>query len=348
MSRAPTSNRTARRRGRRPARGAALLTAMIIVTVIATLSAGMVWQQWQAVQVEAAERSQAQAQWVLNGALDWARLILREDARSSAEVDHLGEPWAVPLAESKLSTFLAADRDRTDDAPEAFLSGAIRDLQARYNLRNLVRDGQVLEAEQKTLARLCQSLGLPDGVAEQIAQALKRAAPATTAVLTGNEPNEGNAPAPVLPPGVDDLGWLGLDAGSVARLQAHVTLLPVATPVNLNTASREVIAAVLTGVDLASAERVVQSRQREPLRSLEAARQVFGTTAVTLDPQRVSVNTRYFEVDGVLRLDDLVVAQRSLLERQAQSRDVRMLRRQRLLPDALGAAAAADLRGTAR
>ena len=76
----------------RPSRGAALLTAMIIVTLIATLAAGMVWQQWVAVQVEAAERSQAQARWILNGALDWARLILREDQRTS-DVDHLGEPW---------------------------------------------------------------------------------------------------------------------------------------------------------------------------------------------------------------------------------------------------------------
>lgn len=330
---------------RRPPRGAALLTAMIIVTVIATLSAGMVWQQWQAVQVEAAERAQAQSQWVLNGALDWARLILREDARSSADVDHLGEPWAVPLAESKLSTFLAADRDRTDDAPEAFLSGAIRDLQARYNLRNLVRDGQVQEAEVAALARLCQTLGLADDLAMQIAQALQRGTPATSAVVTGNETA---APAPVLPPGVDDLGWLGLDARSVTRLQAYVTLLPVATPVNLNTASREVLAAVLAGVDLASAERLVQARQRNPLRSLAAAQALLDNPLVTLDPQRVSVSTRFFEVDGVLRLDDLVVAQRSLLERQAPSREVRMLRRQRLLPEALAAAATADQRAAAR
>ena len=41
--------------------GAALLTAMIIVSLIATLSASMLWQQWRAVQVEVAERSQSQA-----------------------------------------------------------------------------------------------------------------------------------------------------------------------------------------------------------------------------------------------------------------------------------------------
>ena len=61
-------------------RGAALLTAMIIVALVATLAGSMVWQQWRAIQVEAAERARTQSAWILSGALDWARLILREDA----------------------------------------------------------------------------------------------------------------------------------------------------------------------------------------------------------------------------------------------------------------------------
>ena len=54
---------------------------MIIVALVATLAGSMVWQQWRAIQVEAAERARTQSAWILSGALDWARLILREDAR---------------------------------------------------------------------------------------------------------------------------------------------------------------------------------------------------------------------------------------------------------------------------
>src|SRR5450755_2208353 len=122
--------------------GAALLTAMIIVALVATLATSMIWQQWRAVQVEAAERARTQSAWILSGALDWARLILREDARNG-NIDHLGEPWAVPLAEARLSTFLAVDKSNTDDAPDAFLSGAITAAQARYNLTNLVAGNRV-------------------------------------------------------------------------------------------------------------------------------------------------------------------------------------------------------------
>lgn len=320
---------------RHPARqhGAALLTAMIIVTLVATLAAGMVWQQWVAVQVEAAERSQSQARWILNGALDWARLILREDQRTS-DIDHLGEPWSVPLAEARLSTFLAADRNNNADdgsggAPEAYLSGVIRDAQGRYNLRNLVREGKIQPVELKTLERLCELIGLQTSLARQIADALRQAMPGTTVELTGED--DGRRRTPLLPGGVEDLGWLGLPPATVQRLAPYVSWLPVQTPVNLNTAPREVIAAVVPGVDLASAERLTQSRLRKHLQNIDDARDALGPGA-GLDTQRHGVNSRYFEIDGTMRLESLVVSQRSLLERNTQTRDVRVLRSVRLDP----------------
>jgi general secretion pathway protein K len=314
-------------------RGAALLTAMIIVTLIATLAAGMVWQQWVAVQVEAAERSQSQARWILNGALDWARLILREDQRTS-DIDHLGEPWSVPLAEARLSTFLAADRSNNADdgnsgAPEAYLSGVIRDAQGRYNLRNLVREGKVQQVELKTLERLCELLGLQTSLARQIADALRQAMPGTSVELNGID--DGRRRTPLLPGGVEDLGWLGLPPATVQRLAPYVSWLPVQTHVNLNTAPREVIAAVVPGVDLAAAERLTQSRLRKHLQNIDDAREALGPNA-GLDTQRHGVNSRYFEIDGTMRLESLVVSQRSLLERNTQTRDVRVLRSMRIDP----------------
>ena len=99
-----------RRRLRHRARqaGAALLAAMLTVALVAAFAAAALWQQWRAVEIEAAERARLQSAWILTGALDWARLILREDARSGG-ADHLAEPWAVPLQEARLSTFLAAN-----------------------------------------------------------------------------------------------------------------------------------------------------------------------------------------------------------------------------------------------
>jgi general secretion pathway protein K len=300
-------------------RGAALLTAMIIVTLIASLAAGMVWQQYRAVQLEAADRARAQSGWILQGALDWARLILNEDARANRQktVDHLGEPWAVPLAESRLSTFLAADRTAATDeeGPDAFLSGTIEDAQSRYNLRALLGP-QLDPLEQRVLERLCGQVNAPPGTAAVIINGLRTAFPAPAS--GASSPASGDATSdsgPIQPAGLDQLAWLGLDAATLARLQPYVVLLPKPTPVNLNTAPREVIAALFDNVDLASAERVVQTRKSQPLQSTADAAPLLPAT-VEITAGRASVDSSFFIVTGRLRLDERQLEQRSLIERQ--------------------------------
>ncbi len=310
-----------------PQRGAALLLAMVIVALVAAVTAGMVWQQTRAVQVEAAERARAQAGWILSGALDWARLILREDLRnnrSNAQPhDSLDEPWATPLAEARLSTFLAADKDNNADAgPEAFISGSISDAQARFNLRCLLADdGKVLLPQQAALDRLCGQAGAPTDTAQRIVQGLQ------ASLFPEAEATASTAAGPPLRPGrLADLAWLGIDPATLARLEPFVDMLPVATPVNLNTAPREVIVAAIDGIDLGSAERLVQARQRKPFRTLDEAREQLPQGTV-LEPNRVSVVSSYFEVAGRLRLEDRVLEERSLLVRRENQVDV--LRRER-------------------
>ncbi|MFY9512691.1 MAG: type II secretion system minor pseudopilin GspK [Rubrivivax sp.] len=301
-------------------RGAALLLAMIILTLVATLAAGMVWQQSRSVQIEAAERGGQQAEWILVGALDWARLILREDTRSGG-ADHLGEPWATPLAEARLSSFLAVDRDNNADAgPDAFLSGTITDAQARYNLRNLIDgEGKIVEAEQKALARLCDAVGLPTDTPVRIAEGLRLAQTGAAATVA-----DSSADAPLLPSRVSQLAWLGLDAATLARLEPYVVLLPVNTPVNANTASREVLVAAIDKLDLGTAERLVQRRQRLPFEKLDDIQKEL-PSEIKADEKRVNWKTSYFFVDGRLRLEDLVLEQRSLVERRGADRGLEVV-----------------------
>jgi general secretion pathway protein K len=316
---------------RRRQRGAALLLAMLILTLVVSLSAGMVWQQTRAVQVEAAERARAQSAWILNGALDWARLLLSEDQRAGRErgqeYDALDEPWATPLAEARLSTFLAADRDNTvDSGPEAFLSGAIVDAQSRWNLRNLIGDdGQVVEPERAALARLVRLAGLPDELTGRIVEALRSAWAPQGRGVDGTVAGD-----PMLAPTrLQDLAWAGIEPALLARLAPWVDLLPLRTPVNANTASREALVAAIDNLDLGSAERLVLARQRSPFRTLDEVRAQLGEAV--LDPTRVSVVSRHFLVQGRLRLEDRVLEESSLVQRRPDNRGARVvvLRRQR-------------------
>ena len=314
--------------------GAALLTAMIILALVATLAGSMVWQQWRAIQVESAERARSQSAWILSGALDWARLILREDAKNGS-VDHLGEPWAVPLAEARLSTFLAADKDNnSEDGPDAFLSGVITDAAARYNLTNLLSGtGNGIDPlEMAALQRLCETVGVSADVATRIAIALRDAAPAPAADrsasgATAATPLAAVEDPPLMPRSVRQLAWLGVDAEALRTLEPYVAILPEKAWVNVNTAPREVLVAAIAGLDLATAERIVQSRQRVPLKSIADV----SALAPGLPPDslsRLAVGSNFFEVRGRLRLGDVVLEQRSLVQRRGLN--VVVLQRERV------------------
>ena len=311
--------RSAMPQPRRPDQGAALLVAMVLMTVVTTLAAGMVWQQWRSIQVETAERGRTQAAWIVVGALDWARLVLREQKASPIA---LGDAWAQPLAETRLSTFLAADRDNSaDSGPEAFLSGQITDAQGRYNLRNLVDGaGKPLPADLKVLERICLAAGLPGTLAGTIAQGL--ASTTTGADIT--------APLPLVR--MEDLAWLGVDGPAIEALRAYVVLLPdagVRTKLNLNTASREVLAAVLD-TDLGAAERLVQARQGKAFATLEDAATALANDNIKLKGnEALDVSSSYFEVRGRLRLEDRVLEELSLVQKTTPT-DVVTRQRQRV------------------
>ena len=298
-------------RGIRTQRGAALLLAMLIVTLVATFAASAMWQQWRAVEVETAERGHVQSAWILVGALDWSRLILREDGRSGG-ADHLAEPWAVPLQEARLSTFLAADRnvsqvdDASTDTTEAFLSGQISDLQGRLNLRNLTGTATDQAGALAQFARLFERLGLPRQELALLASGLQRAQAAPA--------EDSSADAPLMPPTVSQLGWLGLTPATIAALSPHVTLLPVRTPVNINTANVDVLMAAIEGLDMASAQQIVQTRETRHFRSLEDARPLLGAS-YDRAAGSLAVASSYFEVRGRLRLGDAMVDERSLVRK---------------------------------
>ncbi len=306
---------TARRRAQR---GAALLVAMVLLSVVATLAAGMVWQQWRAVQVEAAERARAQSGLILTGALDWARLMLAENAKLGNGHTKLGELLGQPLAEIRLSTLLAADRDNSADSDiDAFLSGSMDDAQARYNLRNLLVDGKVAPAQLAVLERLCAAAGLPTASAGQIAAQFLQ--------------SQGADPAsPLSPQRLADLSWLGLDGAMLARLTPLLVLLPQPTPVNVNTAPREVLAAVLPAVDLGGADRLVRQRQNGGFADLDAVTRALGSTA-RLEPRDVDVRSNWFVVHGRLRLGERALEEDSLVYRNPTRQVVPVQRERRAL-----------------
>ena len=304
--------------------GAALLSAMLTVTLVATFAAAALWQQWRSVEVEIAERGRVQVAWLLIGALDWSRLILRIDGQNSKtnNADHLAEPWAVALEESRLSTFLAADKNNTggltaEEQVDAFLSGGMVDAQSKLNVTNLIANGVISPVHYAAFKKLFIHLNLPETELETFTENLRNARSTNSPITTV-----------LMPERVRQLTWLGLSKTSLTKLTPFITLLPIATTVNLNTAAAEVIHAIVPILQLADAKNVVNSRESKHFESLQDVEKIVPTTASPLPDTILSVTTQFFEVSGRIRLEQTVVEEQSLVQRDAQN-NVKTLWRER-------------------
>lgn len=306
-------------------RGAAILTAMLTVALVSIMASSMLWQQWRGVEVETAQRIRVQSAWILTGALDWARLILREDAREGG-IDHLGEPWAVPLAPAHLSTFLAAEQGQSlvgedaDADQEAFLSGHILDLQARLNVTNLVVGNKLDEPSWAAWLRLFNYLNLPESELESFGQGLLRSQLKASDVLPGES-------WPLPPQTVAELHWLGLSQNTVQILEPFIIVLPERTPINLNTAPPEVLLASVAGLDMAQARALVQARASYPMTTLADAARLVKNSQIRFETGTHELRSRFFKVTGQLRLGSTTVQQVSVMQRDGL--DVKILSRSR-------------------
>jgi len=220
--------RTPQRAIRTPQRGVAIVLAMGVVALAAlAATAMMVSQSTWSRQVELTA-GHAQAQLLIQAGLDWARAVLSDDRRAS-NVDHLSEPWALRLPPIPVEN--------------GSLAGHIEDQQGKFNLNNLLKGGKVNLAQLAYFRRLLSILDLPPALADALADWID----ADSRLLTD----------------VAELALVrGFDDNVRARLRPFVTALPRFTAVNANTASPEVLAAVVEGLGLDGARALVAQRER--------------------------------------------------------------------------------------
>ena len=213
---------------RTPQRGVAIVLAMGVVALAAlAATATMVTQSTWSRQIELTA-GHVQAQLIIQAGLDWARAVLSDDRRLN-NVDHLGEPWALRLPPMPVDN--------------GSLAGHIEDQQGKFNLNNLLKNGKVNLAQLAHLRRLLSILALPDALADALADRI------------------GADSRPLID--AAELALVrGFDDNVRARLRPFVSALPVFTAVNVNTASPEVIAAVVDGLGLDDARTLVEKRER--------------------------------------------------------------------------------------
>jgi len=249
---------------------------------------------------------------VLLGAIDWASLILREDAKYSS-TDTLDEPWAVPLAEMRLDQYVengSADSDVSDTT----LSGRITDAQARYNLTNLCPHGIIDPVEVAAFQRLLNNVHLNPALAQATANEMAAAQINLAASTASGNNQSGSQPMNLTQ--VDDLLAVpGFTPEMLDQLRDFVIFLPRATPVNVNTAPAEVLSARIDGLALADANTLVTRRSTASFRDIPDFTSRLPGNPLTALASTVSVMTNYFLVEGKVRMSRAELEMQALIER---------------------------------
>ncbi len=316
---------------RQAQQGVAVIMALLLTTLALTLVASLFWRQQVQVRLIENQRLQLQKQWILRGALDWASLIVREDAKYSS-IDSLDEPWATPLADTRLDQYVEngkADSELTDTK----LAGQISDAQARFNLTNLVQNGVIDSVSVVQFARLLTLLNLDAALAQKTAQAMMQTAKSSVALLASPNnqlqiaANASAVPAnspPVTPTQnnaesitfsqVDDLLQLtDYTPALLAKLTPFIIFLPRSTPVNINTADATVIAALVNNLSLSEAQMLVGTRKTAHFNELNAiAKRLAGKN---FSASSFSVTSSYFLIDGKVQMNRARLDMQALLER---------------------------------
>ncbi|HLX27108.1 MAG TPA: type II secretion system minor pseudopilin GspK [Casimicrobiaceae bacterium] len=288
---------------RRQNTGLALIVAMLIAALAAAVavSVATAQSQWFA-QVEH-RRDQVEAQSIAAAGVQWARAIL--DAAPPL-VDHLGEPWALPLPPTPVEN--------------GDVRGRIVDAQSMLNANNLVGDNAGIERQR--FARLFSTLGIPPATLAPIidwidVDDIAQDGGAEDAWYM-NQPDASlaaNAPAVR----IEELANVrGMTAPAMARMVRFVTALPPGTPLNVNTASPEVLAASLD-IDADALASLVASRAEHPFGSIAEFRTRLATLGGSLiGPEAMySVNSHYFLVAVRARQGETIANARALITRDS-------------------------------
>jgi general secretion pathway protein K len=231
--------------------GSATLIALIVVSLISICVTSLLWQQDFEIRKTQIFKENAQVAWLQRSLTDVVRLVLRIDLLNSPAVDHLGEIWALPIENSRIEDYLK-NQDLPEELKSIKFSGSIQDAQSLFNLANLwnATISAVNIEGMRTYTNLLEQLGLNKNLADQTAQY----------VLSNNLSVQS----------LDDLiNVPGYSSDTLKQLRPFVIVLTEPTAVNMNTASIEILRALLPTLSQADIAQFVQLRLNIPLKNQE-------------------------------------------------------------------------------
>ncbi len=297
---------TPRHERRSGERGAAIVLAMLLATLAAAVAVTVFAEQRRWGEAVLHRRDQVQAQALAMAGVQWARQILNDDARRGA-IDHLGEPWAVPLPAIPLEN--------------GSIRGTITDAQAGLNINAIGTTSAAASVGLARIERLLAQLGGPGSALSAIADWID----------ADGEPRPNGAedarylaqPVPYLPANTAVLRLAelaevrGVAPGALASGTAFLTALPMEATVNVNTAPAEVLAAIIDNVSADALSQLIAGRAQRPFTTVAEFRSRLPQGAALTSELGLSVRSDFFLVTVEALQGATIARTRALLQRRA-------------------------------
>ena len=289
--------------------GVALIAAMAVLTIGVTIATNLLWSSNLQMHRTKNLNYMDQARLYALGAEAWAADTLTKDLQDG-QFDSLDEDWAIALPP------LPIDGGQ--------LTGAVEDLQGRFNVNNLVNmTGEKNELWYAAFVRLLISLEINPQIADALVDWIDADVDVTFPdgaeddVYTGLEP--AYRAANLYLSDVSEIrAVIGFDSTVYEALKPYVTALPRGSLININTASELVIASLSDDVTVFDAQVITENRTGDPFESLDEVQSFLPADALPL----ASVASEYFAVKSVVILGTTQFSMYSLLERNNQSATV--------------------------
>lgn len=300
-------------------KGVALITVLLVVAMATAVSAALMHRQQLTISSLSNQLQARQAIYYAQGGERLAMAILARDLRQDSvqQVDHLGEEWASPNLHFPL-----------DDG--GALSLHIEDLAGRFNLNSLALSGHNGQLALLRMQRLLKQLDLPEVYALRLKDWLDDDQNPSAESSSEDAHYLLAQPAYRTDPGeIADTSEIRLLAGmglsDYQRLKPFVSALPPETTLNVNTASRQVLASLGEDIPEAVLQTLMNDRGRNGYPDLNAISlhlQSYGATT-----HRLAVTSQFFHVTTEVALGEHRQVLRSYVQRGRDGR-VRLLARE--------------------
>jgi general secretion pathway protein K len=287
-------------------RGVAIITALLIVAIATTISINISTRLQLDVRRTANLLTADQAWQYTLAAESWSRRILEQDRKDNS-IDDYSENWAIELPPLPVEG--------------GWIRGKLTDLQACFNLDTLVQGNAVSELAVERFRRLLSNLDLRPELADAVIDWLD--ADVNTTIPDGAEDGYymnleqpyRSANSAMLSPSELRLIKGFEDPAVYNRLLPHVCAFGVATPININTATAEVLRSLSNKLTDSDAAAIIEQRTQTAFTDVNDFLSFNNLKTIIDKPDNLSVNSDYFMLESESKIGQVQVRMYSVIYR---------------------------------